>query len=490
MFLWAVPPAFDGIFANEKNVLDFGAKCDGVSVDNQAFLNSLAATGSATVPGNRTCIVDSLELPNNSRISGLDRTTSNIKPGSTGNIFIVTGTAAAHKLNVSIENLSFSTRTGSNVAGTAVLNASYADNISVTNNNSMEIQLLFTNRAFKYGDVLPSWLNKNTIFSGNLCKSVQVEHDACAEFAYVDQVTAHANKIYGFHDSLFYWGGDANKDGAIENPRWAQHIEFDRNYIDGSRAGVWGSMGRGVILSANTVSNIADVGIDFEGTIDGQAIGNSCTNAVNGCATTFFLNRNIIFSGNTITQAKAGQPMFRLYNSTLSNKNQDISVNENTFQCKDSIALCTVDNRSGPCRRLNVSRNMLSGTTIDFAAAVNQGDEAIEKNKLTFDRVFSGSAIKAAVFGRATATVTENTILSRVPQPSAVGIVLTDSDFNNGNSYRASSNTISGFETGIALITNGANPGIQANFFVKGNNLDIGRIVRTDRNLEKSRVTR
>ena len=354
--------------AAQKTVLDFGARCDGVSVDNAAFLAALAATGSAVVPENRVCVVDRLEIPGNSRIRGVDNQTSVIKAGPGNNIFTFTGTATAHKADLSIENLSFLPLTGANVPGTVVLNAIYADNVSMLHNISTEIQLLCSNREFPYWKVLPAWLNRNTTFSGNVCRSRQVKHDACGEFAYVDGVTARNNMVYGFRDALFYWGGDADKTGAASNPRWARNVDFTGNYVDGSNGGIWGSMGQGVLFSMNTVRNLQDVGIDFEGTVDGKAIGNTCTEAIHGCATVFFLNRKIVFTGNTITQSNAAHPLLRLYGSTLPGKNEDISITRNTFYCTDRKHTCVIDNQSGKFRGLLFSGNSLSHTTVELGA--------------------------------------------------------------------------------------------------------------------------
>lgn len=353
--------------AAQKTVLDFGAKCDGISVDNAAFLAALAATGSAVVPAGYTCVVDSLEIPGNSRIRGVDNQTSVIKAGPSNNIFTFTGTASAHKANLSIKNLSFIPRTGIDVPGTAVLNATYADNVSMLHNISTEIQLLCSNRDFPYGRVLPTWLNRNTTFLGNVCRSRQIERDACGEFAYVDGATARNNMIYGFRDALFYWGGDADKTGSAGNPRWARNIDFTGNYVDGSNGGIWGSMGQGVVFSANTVRNLHDVGIDFEGTVDGKAIGNTCTNAIHGCATVFFLNRKIVFTGNTVTQSNASHPLLRLYGSKLRGKNEDISITGNTFYCTDRKHMCVIDNQAGKFRGLFFSGNSAYRTNVaDF----------------------------------------------------------------------------------------------------------------------------
>ncbi|HEY7391318.1 MAG TPA: hypothetical protein VH640_22575, partial [Bryobacteraceae bacterium] len=280
-----------------------------------------------------------------------------IKAGSSNNVFTFTGSAAAHKANLSIENLSFVPRANVDVPKAVVLNATYADNVSMLHNVSTEIQLLCSNREFPYYQVGPTWLNRNTTFSGNVCRSRQWKDDACGEFAYVDGVTARNNTINGFRDALFYWGGDADRTGAAGNPRWARNVNFTGNSVDGSNAGVWGSMGQGVTFSANTVRNVHDVGIDFEGTVDGRATGNTCMEAINGCATTFFLNRNIVFSGNTITQSNAAHPMLRLYGSKLRGKNENISITGNTFYCADSGHKCVIDNQAGKFRGLFCSGN-------------------------------------------------------------------------------------------------------------------------------------
>lgn len=458
---------------------DYKAHCNGTSVDNDA-LNSAIEKGNSTIefPAG-TCIIDSFQLPSNITLLGSVEGKSIIKPGTSGKIFVATGRIDAHKKDIAIRKLSFGSKAGSYEKGGVVLAATYADHIRIEENTASDIELLVTNHDLPYAKASPNSLDRDVSLTNNTCKSTQTRLGACAQLAFVDGAVVEGNTVVGYRDGLFYWGGDARLNGARGNPRWARNILFANNDVRATGGGgIWGSMGQQITLKNNKVADVGDVGLDFEGTINGTAEGNTCSNAKNGCATTFFLNDEISFSRNTLAQPSGAQPVARIFNSFQSQDNGRISFESNFFQCVDKNANCSVDNDLGPARRVEFRDNTFADTQLRFVAT-NTGSVSIVGNKLTFTKPLRGNAISVTAFGYGSFVI-DNQVLSTVNQPAtADAICVTNSDYNHINAYYVGGNKVVGFTSGIHLVTRGKNPGTKVNYILCPNQLS-GKVSSSD----------
>lgn len=66
-------------------------------------------------------------------------------------------------------------------------------------------------------------------------------------------------------------GGRINEGGALQYLRRARDIYVTHNTVHGANGGVYGNNGDGILVARNTVSDMLDVGIDFEGCFNALA---------------------------------------------------------------------------------------------------------------------------------------------------------------------------------------------------------------------------
>jgi len=472
--------------AKLDSILDWGAKCDGHSIDNEAVLASIRSTKSARIP-DRTCILDSLDLPSGSTIEG-NSYNSDLAPGATGTVFSVTGSAKSERRDITFRRLSFSYNKQIANKEQFAISITRARNINVLRCQAQDIQLLVTSRRLDYHAITPATLVRNVVFENNQCISAQSERGSCGEFRYIENATVSNNEIHGYLHGLMYWGGDSDhtRDGQPDNPRWAMAITFSHNRVSGSgQGGIWGSMGKDITVSANSVSDVGDVGIDFEGTQGALAEGNTCRNARNGCGSTFFFNSRIIFRNNNFTQPDASEPILRIYNSARTLDNKEILIANNVFKCEDPAKACTVDDASGPAALIEFVGNHLYNSTIAFDSN-NTGRVVISGNSLIFGQALEKPAVSLQSFG-ATSVIDSNKITSSVKQnQNAVGIDVKNSDYNHSNRYEISNNDLTGFFHAIRVAALGKNAGTSAHFEICGNSLHSGEITKDNRNAKQS----
>ena len=174
-------------------------------------------------------------------------------------------------------------------------------------------------------------------------------------------------------------------------------------------------MGDSVTINGNIVENCGDVGIDFEGTTNGIAVGNSVKDCQNGCLSTFFYCKNIVFEGNAVRQTGTnGTVVYFSNNNTQSMMSgTSISLIGNTFQCDTlgstvhSATEFTIieSNKFYNCK-LNMQTN-------------NAGEVAITNNYLYFTNEITGdSALRAGQTSYRNLTIKDNIIKALVASNS------------------------------------------------------------------------
>jgi len=294
-----------------------------------------------------------------------------------------------------------------------------------------------------------------------------------------------------------WWGGDSGlhpwQNGARANERKCSGLLIERALVKNAQAGgVWGSMGRDVMVRDCQVQDCLDVGFDAEGCVD--TVFERCTagNSRNGCFATFFLNDRIRFVDCRGTVENKAWPLFRTYNVTQSNAdNRDIAVEGGFFECLDPTGPGTMDCGSGPVRELAITGASLTNVCID-TFFVNMHRTRIADNQLTFSeplpsvpaiRVGGSQGLPGA---RGEAIVAGNRIRYTVPPAAAeaagdpVAIAIVENDYNASATSRVTGNEVSGpFAVGIALVNASGNAGIIPAFEIAGNRFeDLARSAR------------
>ena len=121
---------------------------------------------------------------------------------------------------------------------------------------------------------------------------------AIVRFDFTRRVVAYRNT--GHFAKISWWGGGAriSEGGDIRHQRRVQHVYAAENELSGANGGVYGNNGRYCVVARNRISEMLDVGVDFEGCMDCVAYGNHVRNAGNFAYATFYAARNIEFRDN------------------------------------------------------------------------------------------------------------------------------------------------------------------------------------------------
>ena len=121
---------------------------------------------------------------------------------------------------------------------------------------------------------------------------------AIARFDFTRRVAVYRN--IGRFAKVSWWGGGARikEGGDIRHQRRVQHVYVAENTLSGANGGVYGNNGRYCVVARNVISDMLDVGVDFEGCMDCTAYENRVKNAGNFAYATFYAARNIEFRDN------------------------------------------------------------------------------------------------------------------------------------------------------------------------------------------------
>jgi len=310
--------------------------------------------------------------------------------------------------------------------------------------------------------------------------------DGACRFAYAENceiVGAHYENV---SHGVQWWGGDAGleqwQNGRADNERKCRNILIHevsvRNALGG---GIWGSMGRDIVVRDCFVDTALDVGFDAEGS--SNVLFDRCTarNGHNGCFTMFALCDEIHLNNCHGLVDNKSFPLVRVYNSGLSNvDNKLVNIVGGTFECSDHTGPSSIDSASGPVQNMIIERANLRNVRID-TAFYNMHHTRIVGNDLTFPYAFEKSAIRAGSSKTlqtrtgivAGSVVIENNVVRYMTDDRttpATAISVREDDFNGSATIRIQDNTVTGpFATGIAVTNATANVGIVPQFEISRN---------------------
>lgn len=285
-----------------------------------------------------------------------------------------------------------------------------------------------------------------------------------------------------------WWGGNADPvrppaDGGPHSERKCRDILIENVSALGIRgAGIWGSMGRDVIVRDCMVADVGDVGFDAEGSQ--QVTFERCTarNARNGCFSTFFLCTGIRFVDCTGVVDDRKFPLLRVYNeSQVNNYNTGLEIIGGTFECRDRSGPGTIDTVNGPVGTLSLTGATLKNVRIDVAHS-NMHRTEIVGNVLELPYPLDRSAAITAGSSKAlqgAAQITPGSVeikgniiryLATSTPGDATAILLREDDFNSSAIDEVRDNRITGpFATAITVVNASANNGVTPRFSITGN---------------------
>lgn len=264
-----------------------------------------------------------------------------------------------------------------------------------------------------------------------------------------------------YRDGIMLWGGDSayNVDGAPGNTRKCRDIRIaDCHFKNISGGGIWGSMCRDVEVSDCSVDTSGDVGFDAEGCEEFTFRGGKVRNCANGCLTTFWCNRNVLFENVDVEMSGSYTIAYRNYNAT-----GDATLNESvTIRGGHWISLTgtgVVDHANGPVHYFTIENVKARDVVFNLD---NSGTKShavtVRNNELLFTREISASYSGALKVGRleqdgarqAVGRVEGNKVRSNVSQPNTgQAILLRGTDVNDTALYVARDNETSGFTRDI-----------------------------------------
>ncbi len=309
--------------------------------------------------------------------------------------------------------------------------------------------------------------------------------EGACKLAYV--VGCHVSDVHyeNVSHGIQWWGGDAGlepwQNGARSNARKCINLVIERASVRRANVGgIWGSMGRQIIVRDCLVEDCLDVGFDAEGCVDTVFERCSARNGHNGCFTTFALCDGVRFVDCQGAVDNHRYPLFRTYNATQSPAdNRVIQVVGGRFECTDRTAPGTMDTAMGPVQDLTISGATLLNVRID-TAFFNMHRTRITGNDLRFDYPLGPVVAIRAGGSKGLGTVAGSAIVegNRIIYTAAgtgreTAIQIREDDFNYSAISQIVYNTVSGpFATGISVINATANIGIVPVFEIKGNHFD------------------
>jgi hypothetical protein len=345
--------------------------------------------------------------------------------------------------------------------------------------------------AAGYDDVRMVGTNSNTARNiqirggGSRFKARAPDGDGACYLAYVENCKVDGAQYENMMHGVQWWGGDANfsRDGEFTNERKCRSIVIRNVTVRNVTGGIWGSMGRDVVVQDCLVENCSDVGFDAEGSTN--VLFERCVsiNARNGCFATFFYCDGVRFVDCEGRVDDKDFALMRVYNASQDSvKNRQLEIRGGKFWCTDQTGPSSIDTTSGPVREFTMTGAKLSNVRVD-TAHMNMHRTVICDNQITFPYTLPpGAAIRAGsskvqtvsgVRAPGTVVIEGNHIvyhgLSRA-STATIAIEVIEDDYNSSAIDRIVDNTVSGsFAVAISLINASKNAGVIPSFTVERN---------------------
>jgi hypothetical protein len=259
-------------------------------------------------------------------------------------------------------------------------------------------------------------------------------------------------------------------------------------------------MGEGIVVSGNIIERCGDVCLDSEGSNAVVFSNNYVKDGANGAITTFFYNRDVLITGNTVVSSSAAKPLLRTYDPGQDRAyDRDVQVVGNHFTCLDTSP-CFINSVSGLPERFIFKDNTLRNVSLDLSAANPKHTVVVSGNDFLFDVPSSTplGAISAAHTNSlapgvpGTCEISNNTVRSNVQQPlGSAAIWVFQDDPTIAPLTIIEGNHLLGphpFPTDIAVGGASKNPSVMPLFLIRNNLMGAGSFSRLDQSNPRSIV--
>jgi len=327
---------------------------------------------------------------------------------------------------------------------------------------------------------------------------------AAVNITFTQGVVANDNFIQGFVHGFQWWGGDANPktgQGAVTNKRGARDLSFIGNKItDVGGGGIWGSMGEGVVASGNIIETCGDVCLDSEGSNSVVFSNNYVKDGANGAIATFYYNRDVLITGNTVVSSSWDKPLLRTYTTgQTAPYDRDTQVVGNHFTCLDTSP-CFISSTSGLPERFVFKDNTLRNVTVFLSDANPKHIVVISGNDFLFDvaatrvygAIWAGRTYSLSPGDPGYCEISNNTVRSNVEQPpGSAAISVYQDDPKIAPLTLVEGNRLVGLHPFPVDITVGGastNPSVTPVFLIRNNLMGAGVFSRLDQASPRSTV--
>ena len=311
------------------------------------------------------------------------------------------------------------------------------------------------------------------------------EGDGACYLAYVEDCEVDSAQYENMMHGVQWWGGDANfsRNGEFTNERKCRGIVIRNVKVRNVTGGIWGSMGRDVVVQDCLVENCEDVGFDAEGSTNVLFERCISRNARNGCFATFFYCDGVRFVDCEGCVDNKEFALIKVYNSSQDSvANRNLEIRGGKFWCTDQTGPSTIDTASGPVREFTITDAELLNVRID-TAYMNMHRTVIRNNKIVFPYALpAGSAIRAGsskaqtlsgVRTPGSVVIEGNHITYRgslQPKAPVVAIEVMEDDYNSAATDIIAGNTVLGsFAVAILIINASSNAGVIPSFNIERN---------------------
>jgi hypothetical protein len=491
-----------------KSVKDFGAIGDGKHNDTSAISSALKSGGTITFPAGEYIISNAVEILSNTKLVGQANATiiwsgANPATGYVG-IFMAQG-----RTNISIEGMNLQAAKSTSVVYALICRS--CSHVWFTKNTmsggiasvytTVPIPGTSTLAASAFANQIDYSLvtdaNANSEIHIHECagSGIKTGYASGAYLSYLHDSTVTSNRFDSYAHGIGWWGGDANANGALSNIRKVYNLTISDNVVTNvNGGGIWGSMGQQVSVVGNSVQHCNDICIDFEGCLDCSCTGNNVYDGQNGALATYYTSINIVFSGNTVRQPVAIQPLFNCSNSGVASGVKGTLINGNTFIAEQSVGKLD----GGQWENIVISDNILRNVYIKaIGSYLNPNhDIKIVNNDLTFDTaadvpLYAICVQSCAILGsvQGICDVSGNKISSQVTQPAgSYAISVYQDDPAGAPVTRIDGNTIIGWPNDICTQWAGSSATYHGMFWIKNNSLHLGNVTRIETGAAKGWV--
>lgn len=469
-----------------------GCPCNGVDDDTTQFNAMVQGHRSIKVPpGNYVLDINTINIPSNTSIEFHSNAVVTLKTQSvvgganmTACLFKMVGTSGTPVSNVRISGGKFIAGDDSIVA---VGIGSYVSDVEIFGIDCRGLRaVMVLDGTGQYASSTSATRAKNIRVKecvGTLSVT-PVTVNAFTQFNYVENALVDHVVSSGYWFGGMGWGGNAapSSDGAVGNERKCKQLTFRNCVAQVAEAGFWISMGQGCDITGCSTSTLvpanSDVGVDFEGCVQCNALSNNVEGFLNGNLATFYYCDQINFSKNKSTVRDAASRHGRLNNDGQNSSSREVSFSHNLFK---TIGFVSAITQNGAAQNVKFVNNSFENTVVSLIAN-NNGVLKIHNNEFYFTVVpsstFNSYSYFAAVAlgayhgfasGAAGGYIENNTFETTVAWPSNSGAILLVHVSSNVSTFaqiKGGGVLSTGFVNDIVALNNSTNVSFGPRFYV------------------------